>query len=373
MTHPREVSLLRLVGHRLVGADLPDPLRVVEHLGAIQAQDLPGALTSVALRSHDRSYAAVVASLNSGAVVRSWPMRGTLHLVPAKDLGWLLDLTGPRMIAAAAQRRRNLGITDETIDRARNTARAALTDGAALRRSDLFALWERAGVLTHPQAGGHLLGRLCQEATLVLGPMADGEQLVVDYTTWIPESRRLDTSEALAELARRYLRSHGPVTAADFSRWASITMGQARDAFASVADEFAPYRATGVDHLMDPELPGRLSAHRSQARGLLVLPGFDEFILGYGDRSFAVKPTHLPRIVPGNNGMFRGTIVRNGEVIGVWKRAGSKARPRFEAEPFAAWQSQEAASAQAAFEALPRPQSAESVTPAPAIQRPDGK
>ncbi|HAM44790.1 MAG TPA: winged helix DNA-binding domain-containing protein [Propionibacteriaceae bacterium] len=355
MTRSRNLALLRLVGHRLVGADLPDPLRVVEHLGAVQAQDLPGALTSVALRSLDRSYAAVVESLNRGAIVRSWPMRGTLHLVPAKDLRWLLALTGPRMIAAAAQRRRNLSITDETIDRARDAALAALADGAALRRSDLFALWERAGALTHPQAGGHLLGRLCQEATLVLGPMADGEQLVVDYTTWIPKSRPLDTAEALAELARRYLRSHGPATTADFSRWASITMGQARDAFASVEHEFARYRAADADHLMDPELPSRLSEQRSQARKLLVLPGFDEFMLGYGDRSFAVEPAHLQRIVPGNNGMFRGTIVRDGEVIGVWKRVGSKTRPRFEAEPFSSWGPPEEASAQAAFEALPRP------------------
>ncbi|HML52176.1 MAG TPA: winged helix DNA-binding domain-containing protein [Propionicimonas sp.] len=355
MTRSRDVALLRLVGHRLAGADLPDPLSVVEHLGAIQAQDLPGAITSVALRSLDRSPAAVIESLNRGTIVRSWPMRGTLHLVPAKDVGWLLSLTGPRMIAGAAQRRRNLGITDETIDRARDTALAALTGGAALRRSELFALWEQAGVLTHPQAGGHLLARLCQEATVVLGPMADGEQLVVDFKAWIPQSRRLDTTEALAELARRYLRSHGPATAADLSRWASITTGQAREAVAAVAAEFVEYSPAGADHLMDPELPRRLSEQRSQARRLLLLPGFDEFMLGYSDRGFAVQPEHLQRIVPGNNGMFRGTIVRNGEVIGVWKRAGSKTRPRFEPEPFGSWESRDQAAAQAAFEALPRP------------------
>lgn len=354
MTHPREVSLLRLVGHRLASADCPDPLSVVEHLGAVQAQDLPGAMTSVALRSRDRSIAAVIESLNRGTIVRSWPMRGTLHLVPAADLGWLLALTGPRMIAGAAQRRRNLGITDRTIDQARDTALAALAAGAALRRSELFAVWEQAGVLTHPQSGGHLLARLCQEATLVLGPMADGEQLVVDFTAWIPQSHRLDTTEALAELARRYLRSHGPATAADLSRWASITLGQAREAVGAVAGEFTEYAPAGSDHLMDPELPRRLSEQRNQARRVLLLPGFDEFMLGYSDRGFAVPAEHLPRIVPGNNGMFRGTVVRDGEVIGVWKRAGSKTRPRFEAEPFTDWESGDQAAAQAAFEALPR-------------------
>src|SRR4051794_41881835 len=77
---------------------------------ALQAQDYGGALTSVALRTDGGARADVEAALSSGEVVRSWPMRGTLHLVAAHDLAWLLELTAARQAAAAARRRRPLGL-----------------------------------------------------------------------------------------------------------------------------------------------------------------------------------------------------------------------------------------------------------------------
>ena len=105
MTTPSEVALLRLAAQRLVGPPCGSEVDVVRRLTAVQAQDLPGALTSVALRSTQRSRAAVEAALEAGQVVRSWPMRGTLHLVVAEDLQWMLRLMTPRVIAASAGRR----------------------------------------------------------------------------------------------------------------------------------------------------------------------------------------------------------------------------------------------------------------------------
>lgn len=349
--HP-ELALLRLVSLRLAGPALADPVQVVQHLGALQAQDLPGALTSVALRSVDSETAGVVEALARGELVRSWPMRGTLHLVPSADLGWMLSLTGDRMIAGAAQRRRNLGITDELIDDARRRALDALAERTPLTRADLFAVWDQAGLLHQPQVGGHLLARLCQEATLVLGPIVAGEQLVVSYADWITDPRTLDRDSALAELARRYLRSHGPANAAELARWSSLPVTEARRGIAAVRSEFEVYTAQDQEYLMEPGLLDRLADHRSHARRLLLLPGFDEFMLGYADRGFAVPAAHLDKIVPGNNGMFRATIVKAGRVIGVWTRGGTKARPRFAPEPFATFSPADLAAAERAFAAL---------------------
>lgn len=354
MTSP-ELSLLRLVSQALAGHKLATPTKAVTHLGAVQAQDLPGAMTSVALRTEAQSYQAVADALNKGLVVRSWPLRGTLHLVPAADLGWMLSLTADRMISGAAHRRVRLGITDDLVDRARDVALAALAGGIALTRNELFAQWEAANLLPEPVAGGHLLALLCQKASLVLGPITGTEQRVVSYTEWIANPRHLDPDAALAELARRFLHSHGPATAADLSRWSSIPLTQARRGMGLVASEFASYAVGSEEYLMAPDLPDRLAEHRSHAKRLMLLPGFDEFMLGYVDRGFAVPATHLDRIVPGNNGMFRPTLVKGGEVIGVWKRAGTKTRPRFEPEPFAPLSSRDTTAAKAAFSALPRP------------------
>ncbi|CAM3518115.1 winged helix DNA-binding domain-containing protein [Occultella aeris] len=367
----RDLALLRLLAQRLAGPRLATPAEAVRHLGAAQAQDLPGALTSIALRVDGGTRQGVAAALAAGLVVRSWPMRGTLHLVPAEDLGWMLAITAPRMIAGAARRRTELGITDAVLDRAREVAlgaladeparpaRLALADGeattppAGLRRADLFGLWDAAGLLVQSQTAVHLLGQLCQETTLVLGPMAGTEQLVVGYEDWVPEPVRLDRDQGLAEWARRYLRSHGPATDRDLARWASLTLTDARAGLAAVRSEFTAVDVDGTEHLMDPALPDLLAGHGADARRLRLLPGFDEFVLGYADRTFTVPKEFEDRIVPGGNGMFRSTVVKAGQVIATWKRAGTGAKARIDPEPFASLGARDLAIIQRRFAELP--------------------
>lgn len=355
MTAGPDLGLLRLVAQRLAGPRLGDAVEVVRHLGAVQAQDLPGALSSVALRFTNGNRAGVEAALASGQVVRSWPMRGTLHLVPAEDLGWILSLTAARMLTGADKRRTDLGITDAVIGRAADIAQAALAGGAQLPRKELFACWAAEGLLLQPQTGIHLLGRLCQEATLVLGPMQGNEQLVASYADWVPSPRALARDEALAELARRFLLSHGPATVADLARWASLTLTDSRAGVASIRGELASVQLDGVEYLMDPALPDLLAQHRRDALRLRLLPGFDEYLLGYADRSFAVPPAFADQIVPGNNGMFRPTIVKAGRVVGTWKRGGTKAKPRVDAQPFAELGKTDQVSIERAFAELTRP------------------
>ncbi len=112
-----EVGLLRLVALRLAGPPAGGATEAVRHLTALQAQALPGALTSVALRCGGTRDDVTVA-MDRGEVVRSWPMRGTLHLTAADDLCWLLELLGPKVVAGAATRRERLGLTDADVDRA---------------------------------------------------------------------------------------------------------------------------------------------------------------------------------------------------------------------------------------------------------------
>lgn len=346
---------LRLVAQRLVGAAWDDPLSAVTHLGAVQGQDLPGALISVALRTSSRSHVDVVAAFDMGLLVRSWPMRGTLHLVPAVDLGWMLSLTRDRMISGAATRRREVGITDQTLATGRELALEALDGGGALPRKELFEIWRTAGLLVHSQTAVHLLGLLCQQAVLVLGPLSGREQLVVGYADWIPQPRHLDRPDALAELTRRYLRSHGPATEADLARWSSLPLTEARRGIAAVRDEFATSTADGVEYLYDPDLPQVYRRHREEVQGVLLLPGFDEYILGYRDRGFAIADQYANQLVPGNNGMFRASIVKDAQVIGVWKRGGTAKAPRLDVESFAPLTPVDEVAAQRAFAALPTP------------------
>ncbi len=329
---PIEISLLRIVAQRLAGPRPDTPAEVVRRLTAAQAQDFPGALTSVALRTTTRDRAAVVAALDRGEVVRSWPMRETLHLVAAEDLLWMLRLLAPRALAKAAARRAELGLDEATVERARTLALDALAGGRRLRRDELVAVWRDGGVDTTGQRGYHLLGHLAQTGTLCLGPIDDGGQLVVRTDEWIPRPRLPEREEALCELAGRYFRGHGPATLADFVRWTGLTTGDARAGVAAARPRLASMDVDGVEHLLDPATPDLLAAHRREAEELLLLPGFDELILGYADRTATVPPEYADRIV--NGGRFRATVVVAGRAVGTWRHRGTGSRRRLDAEPF---------------------------------------
>src|SRR4051795_6041271 len=129
MTTTHEVGLLRLVAQRIAGPGLPSAAETVRRLTAMQAQDYPGALTSVALRTAGRLRKDVEAALDGGEVVRSWPMRGTLHLVAAEDLHWLMQPLAPRVVAGAAKRRERLGLTEADGERGRGSAGGGLRRG----------------------------------------------------------------------------------------------------------------------------------------------------------------------------------------------------------------------------------------------------
>lgn len=335
MTSPSEVGLLRLVAHRLAGPRESTPLDAVRRLTALQGQDFPGAVTAVALRTAAGTRGAVAAALDAGEIVRTWPMRGTLHLVAAEDLGWMVGLLGPRVLAGSPRRRQQLGITDADVDRAHRVAVEALRGGRRLRRAELLTVLDDAGVDTAGQRGYHLLWYLAQTGALCLGPIDGGEQQFVLTDEWIPAPRRLDPVEAVHELADRFFRSHGPATVPDLARWAGLRVTEARAGLASARDALARLEVDGVEHWLDPETPDRLAAWRTEARGVFLLPGFDEFVLGYGERGAVLDPAHADRIVPGRNGMFRPAVVHDGRIVGTWRFAGRGASRAPEVTPFA--------------------------------------
>ncbi|MEJ2865859.1 winged helix DNA-binding domain-containing protein [Actinomycetospora flava] len=321
-----EVGLLRLVALGLVAPPDDDVAGVVRRLGAVQAQDLPGVLTSLALRTASRSREAVVAACDAGEIVRSWPMRGTLHLVPAEDLGWMLRLGTPRPRVQAARRRVELGLTDADVERAGELALGAVP----ATRDELFAVWEDAGLAPAKGRGYHLLGALAESGVLCFGPLRDGEPVIVDVARWIPSPRRLEREEALGEWAKRYFRSHGPATRADFLRWTNIPAADVDAGLAVARPGLATLDVDGTEYLMDPAVPDLLAAHRRRALGVHLLPGFDEFVLGYGRRDDVLEPAHFDRIVPGGNGVFRATVVHRGRIVGTW----AAPRRRLEVAPF---------------------------------------
>lgn len=318
MTSLREVALLRLAAQRLVGEPHPAPADVVRFATCTQAQDFPAALSAVALRCSDRSVSAVTRALDAGEVVRSWPMRGTLHLVAPEDLRWMLAIGPPRVETSAAKRRRDLGIDDTTLGRARDATVTVLEGGRRIARQALMGVWREAGVDTGGQRGAHLFGALAVEGLICLGPMGGRRQDVVLVDEWVAPVPERDRDEAVQEWAVRYFRSHGPATARDFAWWTGLTLTEVRRAVGAVRDGLERLEVDGVEHLMDPATPALLDGCRRKARGVLLLPAFDELVVGYGERSAVVPPEHARKVVAG--GMFLPPVVAAGTAVGTWRR-----------------------------------------------------
>ncbi|MEC5182852.1 hypothetical protein RCH12_000282 [Cryobacterium sp. MP_3.1] len=317
-----DITRRRLASQALTGS-ITEPAQVVDRMLAVQAQDLRWAKWAVAVRAPGSTSADIDALIDSARIVRSWPMRGTLHLVPGPDLAWLLGLTTPRLWAGAATRRRDLGLDEATIERARTVAEDALSGGRELTRAAFLALLERHGIGTDGQRGYHLIWHLAQSGTLCWGRQLDAQQMLVLLSDWVPHPRQFERDQALGEYLLRYLAGHGPAPLTDFAWWSQLTMTDAKTALAVAGGQLDTLEVDGVSHLLPQSSDlgplGRAAPGRGPS-AVLALPGFDEYLLGYRDRSFAIEPENLTRVVPGKNGIFLPVLVRGGRIFGTWRR-----------------------------------------------------
>lgn len=316
---------LLLAGHSPASAQ-----DVVAWFGAMQAQDLASALWSLGARLPGALEADMHAALEAGGILRTWPMRGTIHLVPSADAAWMIDLMGGRVLATGARRREQLGLTDDDAERSTRALAEALAGRRRLTRAQALAVINEAGISTEGQRGYHLLWYAAQTGATCIGPQVDGQQSFALLADVAPAPVRLAGREAAAELAFRYFRSHGPTTVQDFAGWTGLPLGVSRTAVADNDGRLVPVEIAGATAWLTPEC---LDAGRPSS-GVLALPGFDELILGYKDRSLHVPEGRMDAVVPGGNGMFRATIVADGVVRGTWTRTLTTSAVKVDVLPF---------------------------------------
>lgn len=311
-----DIAAIRLAGQQISSSRFHSAGALVAHLGAMQAQDHASALWAIGLRVPGTNQATVRAAIADKSVVRSWLLRGTLHIASGADLRWMLALLGERNIAGAAGRHRQLGLDDQVFAASRKHLIKALQGGHTLTRNALFALLQEQGIATAGQRGLHILWRLAQEGLLCFSDHIGKQPAFALLDEWLPAAgASMQREHALAELAARYIRSHGPATVADFAWWSGLTLSEARRGIAA-ASGLVARRQGEADYWM---AEGALDAAADRS-GVYLLPGFDEYLLGYKDRSAVLPAAHAPRIVPGGNGVFKAMLLIDGQIAGTWRR-----------------------------------------------------
>ncbi len=325
-----------LLRDRPSGLDLaPRPSTVAEvvtWMGAMQAQDHASGLWSLGVRLPGAAVGDVTDALERREALRTWPMRGTVHLVPSRDAHWMLELMGAKPLSGAAARRAFLGVTDELMDRGVEAIGEELAGGVRMTRSDLLAAVQKRGIAIGGQLGYHLLWYASQKGVTCMAPNIGAEASFVLLDDWVPDPVRLDRDQALATMLTRWVRSHGPAPRQDFAGWTGLGATATKTAVALAGDAVAAVQVEGREMLVDPALMDCTPATQMPA-GTLALPGFDEFLLGYKDRSLVLAPEHKDAIIPGGNGMFRSTLVRAGKVVGTWTRKTTAAKVVIEPAP----------------------------------------
>ena len=312
-----EIGNRRLFYQGVLKANFEKPEQVVANLGAVQAQDYAGALWAIGLRMKHATPTLVEKAVVEKSIVRTWPMRGTLHFIAAPDVRWMLKLLATRGISGVTARHKQLELDDAVFSRSRELIIKALEGSKQLTRPELYKVLEDGKITPTGQRGIHILGWFSRHGLLCQGPYRDKQPTFALLEEWLPPARDLGTEEGLAELTRRYFEGHGPATLADFERWAGLKTSEARRGLEAVKSELRREDIDGQTYWLSAksEMP------EGAVTGVYLLPGFDEFILGYKDRKAVLDPQYAERIVPGGNGMFMSTIVSNGRVVGLWKRA----------------------------------------------------
>jgi hypothetical protein len=281
VTTDREIARWRLRTQHLVTPHAASAAEVIQSLLAVQAENPSQAEWAVATRTQHPDADELRALLDQGKVVRTHVLRPTWHFVAAEDVGWLLELTAPRirpLVARQLEQAHELAGTG--LDRATSLVLDALTEQPDQTREQLADHLRSQGLEPEGQMLMLLLELLELDQLVCSGRWLDGKHTYAAFAERVPSPRRLDRDEALAELALRYFTGHGPAMERDLAYWATLTLGDVRQGLGQVRDRLASFEHDGRTFWHAPGDPP--APNRQEPAGHL-LQILDEVYRGYQD------------------------------------------------------------------------------------------
>ncbi|MEO7715295.1 MAG: winged helix DNA-binding domain-containing protein [Capsulimonas sp.] len=333
---PPPLLAMRLARQQITRHDFQTVGEVAAWMGATQAQDYAGAKWSLGLRLPGVADADIERAIADKAIVRTTSLRGTLHFLAAGDVRWVLKLLAPRVMPRFAGACRAAGLTESEFAKSAAAMVRALEGGCCLSRTELLTAVEAGGVSAAGTRPNYLLYRAALDGVICHATRRGKEFTFALLDEWSPGVCALDGEEASAELARRYFQSHGPATIQDFARWSGQSLTASKAALGTIERELERVTIEGSDYWMSPSKTE--SSTREEAAYLL--PGFDEYSLGYADRSAVIPSEQMEALTP-KNGIFTPLVVYEGRAIGTWGRTVEKGAMVVETKPFTVWSENE--------------------------------
>jgi hypothetical protein len=276
-------------------------------MGAVQAQEYGPATWGLGLRSPRTTDAAIERAIDNGRILRTHLLRPTWHFVVNADIRWMLELTGPHVHRTMSSYDRQLGLDADVMTGATAVIERALGEHRYLTRRDLGAHLERAGLPGRSRELAHIAMYAELEGVICSGPRRGKQFTYALLADRAPAARRLQRDEAIAELTRRYFRSHGPATIRDFVWWSGLRTADARRGL-----EMNRARSHDVDGLRYWSV-GRAAARTSGRKtSVHLLPVYDEYLVAYRDHQAVPRPAYVL-------GSFQQALVIAGQLAGMWR------------------------------------------------------
>jgi hypothetical protein len=324
-----DLTTQRLQNQKLSRTTFKSPEQVVAWLGVVQAQDYAAAKWAVSQRAKGITDSVMDQALADGTILRTHILRPTWHFVTPQDIHWMLKLSAPRILALSATYFRKLELDTAIFKRSNTVLTKALQGGKQLTRAELTSALKKNGIasddllrFTYLIVHAELHGILCS------GGRRGKQFTYALLDERVSKSRSLEKDEALAELAKRYFTSHGPATLKDYTWWSGLTATDAKNGLEMIKSTLA------YEVLDDKTYWFSRSPVKEKGSVAHLLPNYDEYTVGYTDRSAIYDTRHNVKLDARGNFLFNNVILINGQVVGTWKRTINKNSVILELNPF---------------------------------------
>ena len=312
---------IRLLNQQLLNPLFREPKELVSWMGAMQAQNYSMVKWAVGMRLKSATIQAVEKALHEGEILRTHVMRPTWHLVAAEDIRWMLKLSAQRIISAndSFAKGYDLDIPNELYTKAHDLLEKILCGKKSMTKQEIAEHFTRSGIVADNHRMTRFMARAEQEGIICSGEDRGSKCTYALLEERVPPMPELTKDESLARLARSYFRSHSPAVLQDFIWWSGLSVSDAKQAVYLIASELTTEQwKEQTWYIHDTcRTRGKLSGH------IHLLPSYDEYLLGYKDRTDVLPLEHYSKAFT-NNGLFFPIVLHNGQVIGNWDKSEKK-------------------------------------------------
>ena len=310
-----DIAHFRLLNQQIERPKFKTIKKLVDWMGAMQAQDFSMAKWAIGARLLNATDQVIESAINNGEIIRTHLLRPTWHFVSADDIYWMLALRAAPIKASLGSRHKQLGLSEAIIAKSHTILGNTLQGGKQLTREELLPELTKAGIPIDENRASHLLVRAELDGLVCSGAKKGRKLTYALLEERVPKTDLPTRDEALAKLANKYFSSHGPATLADFTWWSGLPVTDATHALEMVKMDLK-------SETSNTQTYWSLKTHSfppTEVESVHLLPAFDEYIISYKDRRAVLPNENFSKAVS-NNGIFRPIIVINGQVAGIWKR-----------------------------------------------------